>query len=227
MLTFEDANSIYLSCSNLCIKQDQEDQNLIEEKMSPVPAEYKVDQRPHALCVPFPLQGHLNLMLKLAKLLHYSGFHITFVNTEYNHDRLLRSQGPEKLNGVLGFHFETIPDGLPLVKGDVTQDISSLCDSTSSTCSVHLQALVTKLQNRSAASSTEAPPVTCIVADSVMTCAADAAEEIGVPFLVFSTIAASAFSATYYFDRLVDKGFIPLQGTRLFHIRSIDLHENT
>jgi hypothetical protein len=28
-------------------------------------------------------------MLKLAKLLHARGFHVTFVNTEFNHRRLL------------------------------------------------------------------------------------------------------------------------------------------
>ncbi|CAM8901415.1 unnamed protein product [Rhodiola kirilowii] len=171
--------------------------------------------KPHAVCIPFPLQGHLNSMLNLAKLLHHSGFHITFVNTEYNHARLLKSRGPNELDGLPDFKFETIPDGLPLVDGDVARDIPSLCDSTSRTCSVPLQGLVTKLQNMSAATPKEAPPVTCIVADGVMTCAADAAKEIGVPFVLLMTIAACGFLASVHFDTLVDKGLIPLQESQL------------
>ncbi|KAL5556292.1 hypothetical protein UlMin_038528 [Ulmus minor] len=53
--------------------------------------------KPHAVCVPFPAQGHVNPMMQLAKLLHSKGFHITFVNTEFNHKRLIRSKGPEFL----------------------------------------------------------------------------------------------------------------------------------
>ncbi|KAH0976965.1 hypothetical protein GBA52_026684 [Prunus armeniaca] len=33
-------------------------------------------------------------MMNLAKLLHHRGFHITFVNSEYNHKRLLKSRKP-------------------------------------------------------------------------------------------------------------------------------------
>ena len=54
---------------------------------------------------------------KLAKLLHVRGFHITFVNTEYNHKRLLKSRGSDSLNSVPSFQFETIPDGLSVTSG--------------------------------------------------------------------------------------------------------------
>ncbi|CAA6658840.1 unnamed protein product [Spirodela intermedia] len=63
------------------------------------------EKKPHAVCVPYPL----------AKLLHSRGFHITFVNNEYNHRRLLRSQSLFSLDGIPDFKFRTIPDGLPLI----------------------------------------------------------------------------------------------------------------
>ncbi|KAJ0103088.1 hypothetical protein Patl1_03849 [Pistacia atlantica] len=75
--------------------------------------------RPHAVRVPFTGQGHVHPMLKLAKLLHYRGFHITFVNTKFIHSVLLKSQGPDSLNGISTFRFEPIPDGIP------TSDIQS------------------------------------------------------------------------------------------------------
>ncbi|GJX39237.1 7-deoxyloganetin glucosyltransferase-like protein [Tanacetum coccineum] len=94
------------------------------------------EKKRHAVCIPAPLQGHINPMLKLAKILHSKGFDITFVNTEFNHQRLLRSQGSETLNGLPSFRFETIPDGLPPPENkDASQDIPSLAKSTDETCS--------------------------------------------------------------------------------------------
>ncbi|KAK3027467.1 hypothetical protein RJ639_041073 [Escallonia herrerae] len=76
-------------------------------------------------------EGHVNPMMKLAMLLHHRGFHITFVNTEYNHRRLLTSRGPTSLDGLPDFRFETIPDGLRLTEAaDTTQDTASLFYST-------------------------------------------------------------------------------------------------
>ncbi|MED6168757.1 hypothetical protein PIB30_014446 [Stylosanthes scabra] len=77
--------------------------------------------------VPFPSQGHINPLLKLAKILHTKGFHITFVNTEFNHIRLLKSRGSNTLSGIPSFNFETIPDGLPPPSNmDATQSIPAL-----------------------------------------------------------------------------------------------------
>ncbi|KAK3423555.1 hypothetical protein EUGRSUZ_F00342 [Eucalyptus grandis] len=59
-------------------------------------------QKPHAVCIPYPTQGHINPMLNLAKLLHHRGFHVTFVNTEYNH-------GPSSLDGLPSFHKFCLP----------------------------------------------------------------------------------------------------------------------
>lgn len=170
------------------------------------------EHKPHAVCIPFPAQGHINPMLKLAKLLHHSGFHITFVYTEYNHARLLKSRGPSGLYGLPDFKFEAIPDGLPFLDGDVTQDLPSLCVSMSTTCSIPFRSLITQLQGKSVNSPKHNPPVTCIVADGAMTFAADAAEEIGVPFVLLWTMGACGFSGLAHFDSMVDMGLVPLQG---------------
>ncbi|XP_073265963.1 7-deoxyloganetin glucosyltransferase-like isoform X2 [Populus alba] len=82
--------------------------------------------KPHAVCIPGPAQSHIKSMLKLSKLLHYKGFHITFVNTEFNHKRLLKSRGPDAMNGVPDFRFESIPDGLPPSNENETQDVAAL-----------------------------------------------------------------------------------------------------
>ncbi|KAH7835226.1 hypothetical protein Vadar_024126 [Vaccinium darrowii] len=167
-------------------------------------------EKPHAVCIPYPAQGHINPMLKLSKLLHSKGFHITFVNTEYNHRRLLKTGGPHSLDGLPDFRFETIPDGLPpTVDTDVTQDIPALCLSTSKTCLPHFRELLYKLNDP--VLSNGWPPVTCIVSDGCMSFTVKAAEEFGVPEALFWTTSGGAFLGYTKYKDLVGKGLAPLQ----------------
>ncbi|KAJ6315051.1 hypothetical protein OIU78_018521 [Salix suchowensis] len=163
--------------------------------------------KPHAVCVPFPAQGHINPLLKLAKILHFYGFHITFVNTEYNHRRLLKSRGTGSLDGLPDFQFETIPDGLPPSDADSTQDILTLCYSTSKTCLAPFRDLIAKLN-----SSSVIPRVTCIVSDAVMNFTLDAAEEFGIPDALFWTPSACGVLGYTKCRSLLERGSIPVEG---------------
>ncbi|KAK7275780.1 hypothetical protein RIF29_16902 [Crotalaria pallida] len=163
-------------------------------------------EKPHAVCIPYPAQGHINPMLKLAKILHFKGFHITFVNSEYNHKRLLKSRGPDSLNGLPSFRFETIPDGLPEPDVDATQDIPSLCDSTTKTCLPHFKNLISKLNN-----TPNVPPVICIVSDGVMSFTVDAALELGIPEVLFWTTSACGFMCYTQYHKLIEKDTVPLK----------------
>ncbi|KAI8526561.1 hypothetical protein RHMOL_Rhmol12G0006100 [Rhododendron molle] len=71
------------------------------------------NEKPHVVFIPFPAQGHMKGLLKLAKLLHHKGFFITFVNTEFNQNRFIKTTGPNSLSALPNFQFKTIPDGLP------------------------------------------------------------------------------------------------------------------
>ncbi|XP_073144836.1 7-deoxyloganetin glucosyltransferase-like [Henckelia pumila] len=165
-------------------------------------------QKPHAVCIPYPAQGHVNPMLRLAKLLYCKGFHITFVNTEYNHRRLLRARGPDSLNGLPGFRFEAIPDGLPPSDADTTQDVPALCKSTGNTCIGPFRDLLARLNN---SESSGVPPVTCIVSDGVMSFTLEAAEELGIPDVFFWTTSAGGFYAYIQYAMLNEKGYSPLK----------------
>ncbi|KAF9607904.1 hypothetical protein IFM89_003718 [Coptis chinensis] len=162
--------------------------------------------KPHAVCIPYPAQGHVNPMMKLAKILYHKGFHITFVNSEYNHKRLLKSRGPDSLNGLPDFQFKTIPDGLPPSDADTTQDIPSLCVSTSTTCVVPFRNLINELNKNS-----NLPPVTCIVSDGVMSFTVQVAEELGIPEVLFWTTSACGFMGYLQFPQLVQRGLTPLK----------------
>ncbi|KAM3382015.1 7-deoxyloganetin glucosyltransferase [Capsicum galapagoense] len=165
-------------------------------------------QKPHAVCIPYPAQGHINPMLKLAKILHHKGFHITFVNTEFNHRRLLKSRGPHALDGLPSFRFKAIPDGLPPCDADATQDIPSLCESTTKTCLGPFRDLLAKLNDTS---TTNVPPVSCIVSDGVMAFTLAAAQELGVPEVLFWTTSACGFLGYMHYATVIEKGYAPLK----------------
>ncbi|CAJ2665767.1 unnamed protein product [Trifolium pratense] len=167
--------------------------------------------KPHAVLVPFPSQGHINALFQLAKLVYLRGFHITFVNTEYNHQRLLKSRGPNSLDGFTDFNFETIPDGLTSVEdnGDVSQDIVSLCQSIRKNFLHPFGELLEKLQDSATAGLT--PPVTCIVSDCYMPFAIHAAEEHALPTIIFNPFSACNFLTSLHFRTLLEKGLIPLK----------------
>ncbi|KAK6253283.1 hypothetical protein QUC31_015003, partial [Theobroma cacao] len=171
---------------------------------------YLVDAKPHAVCIPYPAQGHINPMLKLAKFLHHKGFHITFVHTEYNYKRLLRSRGPNSVDGLPDFRFEAIPDGLPHTDADATQDIPSLCDSTSKNCLAPFRDLLYKLNDVAAASSS-IPPVSSIVSDGGMSFTVKAAEEFGIPDVLFWTPSACGFLCYLQLPSLVERGLTPVK----------------
>jgi len=171
-------------------------------------------KKPHALLIPFPSQGHINPFLKLAKLLHTKGFHITFVNTEFNHQRLLKSRGSDALNGLTDFRFEAIPDGLPPTNMDATQSIPALCDSTRNNSLVPFCNLISELNH-----SHDSPPVTCIVSDGVMSFTLKASQQFGLPNVLFWTHSACSFMCFKECKNLMDKGLTPLKGKE--HIFSL------
>ncbi|KAL7617874.1 UDP-glycosyltransferase 85C1 [Lactuca sativa] len=168
------------------------------------------ESKPHVVFIPFPAQSHIKCMLKLARLLHHKGLHITFVNTVFNHKRLLNSGGPDCLDGAPGFQFETIPDGLPYDPDnsnvDVPQDIGELCNSILTNCLAPFLDLVVRLDS----------PVTCIISDGLMPFTIDAAEKLRIPIMHFWTVAACAFMAFREGPNLVEKGVIPLKDESCF-----------
>ncbi|XVF61586.1 hypothetical protein PTKIN_Ptkin08bG0141800 [Pterospermum kingtungense] len=172
----------------------------------------------HAVCVPFPSQGHVNPILQLAKLLHSRGFHITFVNTEFNHRRLIKSRGEEAVKGLSDFRFETIPDGLPPSDSDATQDVPQLCDSTRRTCLAPLLELLDKLN-----SSSELPPVTCIVSDGIMNFSTKAAQVIGVPYVQLWTSSTPAYLGYLHYREFAERGIVPFKDENFLTDGTLDM----
>uniref|UniRef100_M8C3L7 Cytokinin-O-glucosyltransferase 2 n=1 Tax=Aegilops tauschii TaxID=37682 RepID=M8C3L7_AEGTA len=153
----------------------------------------------HAVFFPFPAQGHVKAAVGLAQLLHRChGFQVTFVHTEHNRRRLLRSRGPGALDGVPGVQFAAVPDGLPPSEADASQDMGALLSSMEALVP-HLRSLVSGLL----------PPASCVISD--VEHVLYGSKEMGIPCVTFWTTSAFAFMASQQLQRLVDMGIVPLK----------------
>nr|AFJ53006.1 UDP-glycosyltransferase 1 [Linum usitatissimum] len=161
--------------------------------------------KPHAVLIPYPAQGHINPFMQLGKLLHSKGFHITFVNNHFNHDRLLRSKGIKFLKTCPDFVFESIPDGLGDSDPDATQSIDALSDSARKYMIGPLMELVERINGPDG----RAPRITCVIPDGFMGFGLVAAERLGVPGVPFWTASACGFMAYLHIGQLIEKGLIP------------------
>lgn len=122
------------------------------------------DRVPHVVILPLPLSGHVKPMLTVAELLCNAGFLITFVNSDYNHDRLERVMDiPTFYNRSPGFRFVSISDGLPLDQPRLGPIIFQLFFNTTMVSKPLFWELLISLRQ-----STERSPPTCIIADGLV-----------------------------------------------------------
>ncbi|KAF5747935.1 UDP-glucose iridoid glucosyltransferase-like isoform X2 [Tripterygium wilfordii] len=152
---------------------------------------------PHLVLVPCPLQGHMNPMLHLAKLLHSKGFTITIINTQ------ISSHHHHHPNDL--FFYESIDGGLPdasSIDGDVVPFLLELnlkCREPFRDCLARMMVRVDGSRDH----------VSCIIHDSAMYFSVSVADELEIPRIVLRTSSAATF---YGFSLLFKrKGCLPIQ----------------
>ncbi|KAL4188550.1 hypothetical protein AMTRI_Chr08g160860 [Amborella trichopoda] len=156
---------------------------------------------PHVLIFPFPAQGPINCMIKLAELfVSLTDFHVTFLNSEHNHKRL--GIGPE--SGSQRVRFKSIPDGLPESHPRSASLFFELHDSIQTQSrSVFREMLVKKVR-------VGEPPVSCVISDGLMPFVVDVGEEVGVPVISFRTLSGCCFWAFFSIPWLIEAGVLPI-----------------
>ncbi|GMY30137.1 7-deoxyloganetin glucosyltransferase-like isoform X2 [Fagus crenata] len=130
-------------------------------------------------------------------------------------------RGPNSLDGLSDFRFETIPDNLPSSDPNATQDLPSLCVSILKNFLAPFSDLLVKLNT----AASNIPPVTCIISDGFMPFTITAAQELDVPSVMFFTMAACSVMSFMHFPTLKDKGVTPFKdwipGTRDIRLRDL------
>ena len=167
-------------------------------------------QVPHVVFLPFPVQGHVKPMLKLAELLSYAGLQVTFINTEYVHDRFLPSVDIQAFyRRFPKFQFLSIPDGLPPDHPRSNKHIGDLLLFIIAATKSGLRQLLVSLSRK--AGRQQHP--TCIIADGLLSSSAiDAGEEFGIPVLAFRTFSACSIWTYFHLLKLIEEGEVPFQG---------------
>ncbi|KAJ0088943.1 hypothetical protein Patl1_31757 [Pistacia atlantica] len=164
---------------------------------------------PHVLFLPFPAQGHIKPMLSLAELLSHAGFHATFINTDYNNDRLLHNSDISSFHSRFPkFQFISIPDGLP---PDHPRSgrlyIRDLFQSSRTVFKPALRQLLISLKEGKGPC--QLP--TCIIADGILCFAIDVAQEFEIPTLSFRTYSAHCLWTYFHLSKLIEEGEVPFQ----------------
>ncbi|KAI3940102.1 hypothetical protein MKX01_017612 [Papaver californicum] len=132
---------------------------------------------PHVLIFPFQTQGNTNSMLKLAEILCLSGINVTFVNTQKNHSRQLSFGNlHSRFSQFPGFCFETVPDGLSddqlhsVGSHGPEEFVDDAFNRIKNVIGPGFRELLTSDRFKSDARG----PVSCIIADAVMSFARNA-----------------------------------------------------
>ncbi|GLJ48492.1 hypothetical protein SUGI_1023470 [Cryptomeria japonica] len=176
----------------------------------------------HALLIPFPAQGHINPMLQLAWKLVSDGFLVTFLNTDFNHNRIMQAniRNPN-YNNWDSIRMISIPDGLP--PDDKRNNIPNLLQAleNSMTPSV-VERIIEEINMRE-----EKNKVTGIIAD-VWTCSGlkVVADLYQIPLVGFHTMLVANCAIRYFGPRLVSLGILgpdgaPKEAKKMKYIPSI------
>ncbi|QCD98544.1 UDP-glycosyltransferase 76B1-like [Vigna unguiculata] len=151
------------------------------------------------LLMPSPLQGHITPLLHLAQILFSNGFSITILHTLFN------SPDP---TSYPHFSFHAIPDRLSESEA-ATLDAVHLTDLINIRCAQPLKEYLASLLSNSP------QPLPCFISDAALHFTRPVCDEFKLPRLVLRTGGASSFHIFASFPLLREKGYLPVQESRL------------
>ncbi|KAA8544111.1 hypothetical protein F0562_022123 [Nyssa sinensis] len=194
----------------------------------------EADQKPHAIFVAYPLQGHVIPSVHLAIKLASKGFIITFINTHSIHHQTTKAQANADQDiftavrqSGLDIRYTTVSDGLP-VEFDRSLNHDQFMAALLHVFSAHVEEAVAKIVR-----SSEVPPVSCLIADTFFVWPSKVAKKFGLKYISYWTEAALVFSLYYHVDLLRVNGHFGCHDSRedkidyIPGVRSIDPKDMT
>ncbi|KAK1563869.1 hypothetical protein Q3G72_034243 [Acer saccharum] len=175
---------------------------------------------PHAIIIPYPLQGHVIPFVHLAMKLASKGFTITFVNTHSIHHQITKatSNQTDHDNDIfsdarksgLDIRYKTVNDGFPL-GFDRSLNHDQFMEGIFHVFSAHVDQLVGDIVRNSD------PQVSCLIADTFYVWSSMISKKYNLINISFWTEPALVLNLYYHLDLLRAHG----------HFASIDNREDT
>nr|BBC62122.1 glucosyltransferase 29 [Nemophila menziesii] len=175
--------------------------------------------KPHAVIVSYPLQGHVIPSVELAIKLASRGFTITFINTQFIHHQITSGYGDKKSKDNtanifadvrkslgLDIRYTTVSDGLPL-GFDRSLNHDQFMESVLHIFSAHVEEALVEIMKGD-------PTVNCLIADTFFVWPGKMAKKYGLVYISFWTEPALVFTLYYHLDLLRFNGHFGCIDTR-------------
>ncbi|KAF7803071.1 UDP-glycosyltransferase 83A1-like [Senna tora] len=157
----------------------------------------------HILVVPYPAQGHVNTLLQLThELVKQYGIRVTFVNTDFTHNQVMKSWG----HNIETIRMVSIPDGLE--DGESRNLLGKLTESLNRVVPKKLEMVIREINERESDDK-----ISCVVADGSMGMALLVAEKMGIQRAAVWPASAASLALCFTIPKLLHQGIIDSDGT--------------
>ncbi|WCJ25603.1 UDP-Glycosyltransferase superfamily protein [Euphorbia peplus] len=165
-----------------------------------------MERRQHILVMAYPAQGHVIPMMELSQCLVKHGFKITFVNTEYNHERVLKSMIDKDYIDD-NINLVSIPDGLE--PGEDRNDLSKFVESFFRFVPGKIEELIERVNDE------EDEKISCMIVDEGLGWTIEVGKRMGIHGVIFCSGSAAIHTVLFELQKLIDDGIIDNNGNLL------------
>lgn len=160
------------------------------------------------MVIPYPAQGHVLPLMSFSRYLAQQGIEITFVNTEFNHNRIISSSSKLSHDDYVvdGIKLVSVPDGL-----ENSPEQRNIPGKLSEYVLRFMPSKVEELIERMI-SETSGAVISCVVADQSLGWAIEVAAKFGIIRAAFCPAAAASMVLGFSIQKLVDDGLIDYDG---------------
>jgi len=171
--------------------------------------------RPHVVVIPYPAQGHVLPLISFSRYLAKQGIQITFINTEFNHNRIISSLPNSPHEDYVGdqINLVSIPDGL-----EDSPEERNIPGKLSESVLRFMPKKVEELIERMMAETSGGTIISCVVADQSLGWAIEVAAKFGIRRTAFCPAAAASMVLGFSIQKLIDDGLIDSDGKNKYNL---------
>ncbi|KAK1363464.1 UDP-glucuronosyl/UDP-glucosyltransferase [Heracleum sosnowskyi] len=166
-----------------------------------------MDLHQHVLVVPFPAQGHVMPLIKLAYDLASNGIKVTFANSEFIETKILAAMSDADKEQC-PIRLVTYSDGL---ESHPDQRYGQgLMDSLKKVMSDNIEKLIKQINH-----SDNREPITCVIADLTVGWTLEVGSKMGLKQVAFWAAGPACLALSLHIPKLMEEGVIDENGSTI------------